>query len=480
MNKINWNFDNSYEGLPSIMYRKVNLNPVPNPSLIYLNEELAVELGLDAASLKEKGLEIFSGNEFPKGASQISMAYLGHQFGHLAMLGDGRAVLVGEQITPEGKRFDIQLKGSGRTPFSRGGDGKAVLGPMLREYLISEAMHALNIPSSRSLAVALTGEKVIRDAILPGAILTRVASSHLRVGTFQFAAHQKDISKLKALADYAITRHYPNIESTENPYLEFYKAVMEKQAELIALWQSVGFIHGVMNTDNMTISGETIDYGPCAFMDKYDLATVFSSIDRYGRYAYGNQPQIAAWNLGRLGEALIPVISDNEEDSINLLNIEIRKFMDLFADKYYKIMLEKLGITDSKPEDRDLVDELLKFMDENRVDYTNLFLDLTFGSFEDEVYGSEEFIKWKTSWETRLKETGKSESEIREYMKSKSPAIIPRNFWVDRAIKFAEEGDFSQFDELLEALKEPFAHTEYQEKFKFVPDMENFKTYCGT
>ncbi len=481
MKEINWNFENTYEKLPSNFYRKIKLNPVKDPKLIYLNEKLAVELGLDVNSLKEYGTEVFSGNVFPSGASFIAMAYLGHQFGSLAMLGDGRAILIGEQISPEGNRCDIQLKGSGRTPFSRGGDGRAVLGPMLREYLISEAMHALNIPSSRSLAVVTTGENVVREALLPGAILTRVASSHIRVGSFQYAAHLQDAEKLKIFADYTINRHFPELEALENPYLELFKKVIQVQAELIAKWQAIGFIHGVMNTDNMTISGESIDYGPCAFMDKYDLESVFSSIDRYGRYAYGNQPKIAMWNLGRLGETLIPLVSDTEEKALKLLNMELMKFEDIYKKYYYGELAQKLGIEDFKDVDFELIEEFLEILGENKPDYTNIFLDLTFGNYEGEMYNSERFLMWKKVWKTRLDADGRSKTEIKNYMKSKNPAIIPRNFWVDRALKFAEkDGDFTEFDELLIALSEPFAHADYQEKYKYVPDMDNFKTYCGT
>lgn len=481
MNKINWNFDNSYEDLPSIMYRKIKLNPVPDPKLLYLNEELALELGLDVSALKEHGVEVFAGNEFPPEASSIAMAYLGHQFGHLAMLGDGRAILIGEQINPKGERYDIQLKGSGRTPFSRGGDGKAVLGPMLREYLMSEAMDALGIPTSRSLAVVLTGESVVREKLLPGAILTRVAASHLRVGTFQFAAHQNKIEQLKALADYAIERHYPQVKESKNPYLELFKEVIKSQASLIAKWQSVGFIHGVMNTDNMTISGETIDYGPCAFMDSYKLTTVFSSIDRYGRYAYGNQPKIAMWNLGRFGETLIPLVDESEDEALNLLNGELNKFEELFSEYYYSEMSKKLGISDFRREDEDLINELLKFMEANELDYTNTLLDLTFGNLDDEVYKDESFITWIDKWKRRLTDSGMNGEDIKEFMKSNNPALIPRNFWVDRAIKFAEnDGDFGAFDELMVALKEPFTHAGYQEKYRYFPDMKGFKTYCGT
>ena len=308
-------------------FPSTNPTPVRSPKLIILNHQLAASLGLNAEALQsEDGVAMFAGNRIPEGASPLAQAYAGHQFGHFNMLGDGRAVLLGEQITPEGKRVDIQLKGPGRTPYSRGGDGRAALGPMLREYIISEAMHALGIPTTRSLAVVTTGEAVIREDELPGAILTRVAASHLRVGTFQYVAKWGTVEELRILADYTLKRHFPDVEADENPYLSLLQEVIKRQAELIAKWQLVGFIHGVMNTDNMAISGETIDYGPCAFMDVYDPATVFSSIDRQGRYAYGNQPSIAGWNLARFAETLLPLLDDNQEQAVELAQEQITQF----------------------------------------------------------------------------------------------------------------------------------------------------------
>ncbi len=310
INETGWNFDNSYARLSKSFFTSTNPTPVSSPKLIIFNESLAKSLGLNVKKLQGKdGVDVFAGNVIPEGASPLAQAYAGHQFGHFTMLGDGRAVLLGEQINPQGERIDIQLKGSGRTPYSRGGDGRAALGPMLREYIISEAMHALGIPTTRSLAVVSTGEPVIRETDLPGAILTRVASSHIRVGTFQYVANWGNVEELRELADYTLKRHYPEIENGESRYLILLQEVIKRQAELIAKWQLVGFIHGVMNTDNMTISGETIDYGPCAFMDTYDPATVFSSIDRQGRYAYGNQPYIGGWNLARFAETHIATVT---------------------------------------------------------------------------------------------------------------------------------------------------------------------------
>lgn len=482
MKKIAWNFDNSYETLPSIYYRKVHLNPVPNPELVILNTELANSLDLDPQSLKEiEGLLAFAGNEFPEEASSISMAYLGHQFGHLTMLGDGRATLIGEHLNKKGERFDIQLKGSGRTPFSRGGDGRATIGPMLREYLISEAMHNLRIPTTRSLAVVKTGEKVIREKILEGAILTRVAKSHLRVGTFQYGNYKQNLEDFETLANYAISRHYPEVENSENKYLELYKKVIDAQARLIAKWQSIGFVHGVMNTDNMTISGETIDYGPCAFIDKYDPAAVYSSIDRYGRYAYGNQPQIGFWNLARFGESLIPLVFEDEKQALNLINEALSNYSDLFQKYYYEEMSKKLGIENFDHKDSTLVDELLNFLKENEMDYTNFFLDLTFGDLEEEIYKTSAFLDWKSKWEDRLKTENKSIEELRDYMKSQNPALIPRNYWVERALQLVEnEDDFTDLNNLLKALKEPFAHEEYQKFYRVVPENMKYTTYCGT
>ncbi|MFB0972387.1 MAG: YdiU family protein [Neofamilia sp.] len=478
MTKTNFNFDNSYENLPSRFFRKVHVNPVPHPGMVILNEDLANELDLQ---IGDDALDIFSGREFPKEASSISMAYLGHQFGNLAMLGDGRAILVGEHLTKDNKRFDIQLKGSGRTPFSRGGDGRAAIGPMLREYLISEAMYYLGIPTTRSLAVITTGEKVIREKILEGAILTRVAKSHLRVGTFQYANYQQDLEDFKKLADYAIARHYSEIINEDDKYIKFYEKVIQAQGSLIAKWQAVGFVHGVMNTDNVTISGETIDYGPCAFLDKYDPDAVFSSIDRYGRYAYGNQPQIGFWNLARFGEALLPLIHEDEKVALDLVNEALSKYSSIFQNYYYEEMTKKIGIESFKPEDISLVDELLIFLKENERDYTNFFLDLTFGNFESEAYKTGSFLTWKEKWEDRLKEENKSQNELLEYMKNHNPALIPRNYWVERALKLVEdEGDFSDFNRLLEALKEPFAHKNYQEFYRVVPDNMEYVTYCGT
>lgn len=475
-----WKFDNTFENLPSRFYRKVHLNPVGKAEYVYFNEDLAKELCLNSEKIKSESIDIFSGSDFPEGASMISQAYMGDQFGNLVMLGDGRAILVGEILDKDGNRFDIQLKGSGRTPYSRGGDGKAVLGPMLKEYLFSESIHSLKIPTTRSLAVVTTDEHVIREEISIAAILTRVASSHLRVGTFQYGYYQGDKEDLKKLADYAIDRHYPEIKDSENKYLDFYKEVIKAQGSLVAKWMSVGFVHGVMNTDNMTISGETIDYGPCAFIDEYKLDSVYSSIDRYGRYAYNRQPEIAFWNLGRFGESLIPLIDDDKLKAIEKLNSVLKDFGEIFFNKYYSEMAKKFGILEFKKEDEEIIDSYLKFLEENKLDYTNSFVDLSFMDFEEEVYKNGTFEEWKEKWMERITSQGKSKEELIEIMKKNNPSIIPRNYWVEKSIEEAESGDMSLFKEFLNALKDPFAHSKDQDKFKEIPQGRRYITYCGT
>ena len=361
---IGWHFDNTYSKLSNTFKEDIKPTPVHDPELIILNEQLAADLNLDFSKIKDKDLSsIFSGNSLPDGSNTIAQAYAGHQFGHFTMLGDGRAVLLGEHISNKNKRFDIQFKGSGRTSFSRGGDGRAALGPMLREYIISEAINALNIPTTRSLAVVKTGEKVVRENLLEGAILTRVASSHIRVGTFQYVAARQNIEDLKTLVDYTTERHYPQIKSSKTKALDLLNLVMEKQCQLVVDWMRVGFIHGVMNTDNMTISGETIDYGPCAFMDQYHPKTVFSSIDKLGRYAYSNQPPITKWNLTRFAECLIPVIDKNEDTAIKIATDVIDNFQNIYEKKWLNMMRDKLGLFGEDKNDRKLVDDLLNWME---------------------------------------------------------------------------------------------------------------------
>lgn len=480
-----FNLENTYASLPEKFFTKQNPSHVPSPKLIKLNYSLIESLGLNANVLESaEGADIFAGNKIPEGAKPIAQAYAGHQFGHFTMLGDGRAVLLGEHITPEGERVDIQLKGSGRTPYSRGGDGKASLGPMLREYIISEAMNALGIPTTRSLAVVTTGESIIRETRLPGAILTRVASSHIRVGTFQYASEWGKVEELRELADYTLKRHFKEGENKENPYLFLLQEVIKRQAELIAKWQLVGFIHGVMNTDNMTISGETIDYGPCAFMDTYDPATVFSSIDIQGRYAYGNQPGIGGWNLARFAETLLPLLHINQDEALKMAQDAVSNFAKLYKDKWISGMRAKLGIFNEEAEDEELIENLLNIMKEYGADYTNTFRDLTFDKIEStELSGNDEFNKWYELWQARLERQEESKDDSKELMKNNNPAVIPRNHRVEEAIDAAvKDGDYSVMDRLLDALSKPYAHSKEQEYYSILPEPSNckYKTYCGT
>ncbi|WP_350301456.1 protein adenylyltransferase SelO [Peribacillus frigoritolerans] len=483
-NETGWNLDNSYARLPEKFFTSTNPTPVRSPELIILNESLAGSLGLDVKSLQsEDGVAVFAGNEIPEGASPLAQAYAGHQFGHFNMLGDGRAILLGEQVLPEGERVDIQLKGPGRTPYSRGGDGRAALGPMLREYIISEAMHGLGIPTTRSLAVVTTGETVIRETGLPGAIMTRVASSHLRVGTFQFAAKWGTIEELRTLADYAIKRHFPDIEADENRYLSLLQEVVKRQAELIAQWQLVGFIHGVMNTDNMTISGETIDYGPCAFMDAYDPATVFSSIDRQGRYAYGNQPVIGGWNLARFAESLLPLLHDDQDQAVTLAQDKISDFNDLYHANWLAGMRAKLGIFNEETQDEALINGILSMMKKHGADYTNTFRALTYDKVEDTVlFGTPEFAQWQELWKARLGRQKESKESSGQLMQNSNPAVIPRNHRVEEALEAAvEQGDYSVMERLLDVLANPYAHCEEKAEYAALPvSTKPYRTFCGT
>ena len=479
-----WNFDNSYAHLPETFFLNIKLNPVSAPKLIVLNDALATSLGLDADALKsEESVAVFAGNRIPDGAMPLAQAYAGHQFGHFTKLGDGRAMLIGEQITPLGERFDIQLKGSGRTPYSRGGDGRATLGPMLREYIISEAMHGLGIPTTRSLAVVTTGEAVSREELLPGAILTRVASSHLRFGTFQYASHWGTVEELQILADYALKRHYPEIELNENRYLALFEAVLERQAKLVAKWQRVGFIHGVMNTDNMTISGETIDYGPCAFMDVYDPATVFSSIDRDGRYAYGNQPPIVGWNLARLAEALLPLLDADPEKAVELAQEVIEQYPERYDSYWLSGMRAKLGISNEEVDDRTLVVDLLNLMKQHHADFTNTFRALTFDRLEEmELFRNPEFTEWHGRWQARLGRQQESKVTSQQLMRDSNPAVIPRNHLVEAALEAAvQREDFSVMERLLAVLSNPYAHSPEQTEYTTLPASTTpYRTYCGT
>lgn len=487
MNKIarGWNLENSYLELPEIFYSKMRLNPVSEPRLILLNDSLASSLGLNTEELKSKsGIDTLAGNNIPKGSIPLSQAYGGHQFGHFTMLGDGRAILLGEQIDPKGNRFDIQLKGSGRTPYSRGGDGRAALGPMLREYIISEALCSLGIPTTRSLAVVTTGDKVYRQTPLDGAILTRVAKSHIRVGTFQYAANWGSYKDLKDLADYTIERHFHHIEEDKNPYISLLKETMSLQASLIAQWQLVGFIHGVMNTDNMTIAGETIDYGPCAFMDSYDPATVFSSIDRHGRYAYGNQPKMGVWNLYRFAESILPLIDEDRDKSIEIAEEILEDFDEIFQKYWLKGMRSKLGIFNEEKDDETFIEELLNMMKKHRADYTNTFVHLTYESLNDEdLFKEEDFKIWKDKWIKRLSRQDQSMDLSKELMKKSNPAVIPRNYQVEKALKSAvEDKDLTELKILLNILSSPYDYDKIPREYMKSPDPSflPYVTYCGT
>ncbi|MFI8712256.1 YdiU family protein [Brevibacillus brevis] len=480
-----WNFENSYTTLPKSFFSRLNPPPVRSPKLAILNERLAKSLGLNVEALQsEEIIAMLAGNKTPEGAMPLAQAYAGHQFGHFTMLGDGRALLLGEQITPIGERFDIQLKGSGRTPYSRGGDGRAALGPMLREYIISEAMHGLGIPTTRSLAVVTTGESVYRESELPGAILTRVAASHIRVGTFQFAARFCSIEDLRALTDYTLQRHFPEIEPEENRYLLLLKGVIQRQAALIAKWQLVGFIHGVMNTDNMAISGETIDYGPCAFMDTYDPATVFSSIDVQGRYAYGNQPYIAVWNLTRFAESLLPLLHENEAQAVKIAEDALAEFSKLYHSNWLTGMRAKLGLFNEEEQDEALIENLLNMMKEHRADYTNTFRTLTLNQPEETVlFGTSEFTEWHEQWKARLTRQPEDTDAVQQGMKKNNPAVIPRNHRVEEALEAAwKEGDYTVMERLLTVLSDPYAYTPEQVEYTTLPaeSARPYQTFCGT
>lgn len=480
-----WNFENSYASLPKSFFTPINPTHVPSPELIIFNQPLAAALGLNTQSLqKNGGAEVFAGNRIPKGALPLAQAYAGHQFGHFTMLGDGRAILLGEQITPTGGRVDIQLKGSGETPYSRRGDGRASLGPMLREYIISEAMYALGIPTTRSLAVVKTGDTIIRQTKEIGAILTRVASSHIRVGTFEYVSKWHTSEELRELADYTLQRHFAKPENDVNPYLFLLREVIKRQASLIAKWQLVGFVHGVMNTDNMTISGETIDYGPCAFMDSYDLATVFSSIDLHGRYAYGNQPPIGAWNLARFAETLLPLLHDNQEEAVKLAQDEVSNFINLYHSNWLQGMRLKLGMFDEERSDESLIKNLLSIMQKHNADYTNTFRALTFNNLDkSDFFSSDEFKNWYKLWQERLSRQQESRESLQQLMKRNNPAIIPRNHRVEEALSAAvNQGDYSVMNHLLDALSNPYEYTPEQNDYSTLPPPsdEPYRTFCGT
>ena len=479
---MKWNFKNSYLELPAEFFRRQSAATAPNPRAIVVNDGLIEELGL--GKYEDADLSVLAGNSLAEGSEPFAQAYAGHQYGHFTMLGDGRALVLGEHVTPDERRFDIQLKGSGRTPFSRRGDGKAALGPMLREFLLSEAMHALGVPTTRSLAVIATGEPVYREEVLPGAILTRIASSHIRVGTFEFAAAREGVSKLEALAQYTLRRHYPEIAEAPDPYVELLRAVSKRQARLVAQWLSYGFIHGVMNTDNMAVSGETIDYGPCAFMNGFDPMAVFSSIDERGRYAYGNQARIALWNLERFAEALLRIIDASEEIAKEKATAALQDFATEFNEAWLQAMGRKLGLADAQVADMPLVTRFLELMQKQRADFTNTFWRLSYPESEWPTVGlfaTEDFQVWSSEWRKRLEQVGLPAATA--CMRASNAAIIPRNHRVEEALAAAHRGDLAPFRRLWEAVSRPFDLKESNTDLQTPPTAEQetgYQTFCGT
>ena len=478
---IGWHFDNTYSRLSKTFKEDIKPTPVHSPELIIFNDQLAKHLNLDFSKTDKKELsQIFSGNSLPEGTNTIAQAYAGHQFGHFTMLGDGRTILLGEHLTNKNKRFDIQFKGSGRTSFSRTGDGRAVLGPMLREYLISEAIHALNIPTTRSLAVVKTGEKVIRENLLPGAILTRVASSHIRIGTFQYIAAKQNINDLKTLVDYTVERHYPEIQTSKNKAIGLLNLVMEKQCQLVVNWMRVGFIHGVMNTDNMSISGETIDYGPCAFMDSYNPKTVFSSIDKYGRYSFSNQPPITKWNLARFAECLIPLIDKEEDKAIKIATEVIDNFQNIYENKWLNMMRDKLGLFGEDQNDLKLINDLLNWMVSNKADYTNTFCYLMNIESNDNKYNNLDFKKWLKKWEDRILINKGSKEKSINLMRKNNPIVIPRNHKVEEALEAANNDNLKLLNKLLVILKKPYNSQVNIMNYQSPSSNLSYQTFCGT
>ena len=484
MKNFGFSFDTTYTTLPKQFFSESEISKVPDPKTVIFNKELADNMGLDFSGCSDLDkANLFSGNQLPLGATPFSQAYAGHQFGHFTMLGDGRAHLWGEHIIPSGTRLDIQFKGSGRTAYSRNGDGKAALGPMLREYIISESLFNLGISTTRSLAVVLTGEPIMREMVLPGAILTRVASSHIRVGTFEFAAAQSDKSVIKSLIEYTIRRHYPSLINEDSKELNLIRLVMEKQVDLIVHWMRVGFIHGVMNTDNMTISGETIDYGPCAFMDTYDPNKVFSSIDHGRRYAYDNQPKVAQWNLARLAESILLGIENNIQKVLPVAEEIINEFSVVYKKKWLAMMGSKLGFFFLRKDDEKLIFELLDWMEKNNADFTKTFRDLSNATYpHSKIYEDHQFRQWFDRWQNRLKFNDRALHSAISLMKSVNPNIIPRNHIVDQVLKSADSGDFKPLSDLLIAIKEPYKERTSISKYEELPkpNEQILHTYCGT
>lgn len=482
-------FDNSYSRLPDAFFSLTEPTPVSAPVMIQLNHDLATELGLDIARLASpEGLAILSGNQRPDGSEPLAMAYSGHQFGGFSpQLGDGRAILLGEVIGKEDIRYDIQLKGSGPTPFSRRGDGRSALGPVLREYLVSEAMAALGVPTTRALAAVASGDKVVRKGIEPGGIFTRVAKSHIRIGTFQWFAAREDYDNLKVLADYVIDRHYPEAQQKENPYLALLEGVIGRQAKLIAHWMQIGFIHGVMNTDNMTVSGETIDYGPCAFLDNYHPAKTFSSIDHQGRYSFGNQGPIGHWNLTRFAETLLPLLDNDPKKSVAAAEVALGHFPGLYKNALQQRFTAKIGIESGDANDWSLVENLLSAMADGEADFTQVFRHLpdSLESGDDNAVARlfnqpDTIVAWLSDWRARLNQF--ESNQALALMRRTNPVFIPRNHRIEEAIKAANGGDFTPFHRLCQVLKHPFTEqlefTEYE--VPPAPDEVVQETFCGT
>lgn len=476
-------FGAQYAQLPDRFFAAQSATPVADPKWIAFNRDLATALQLDADLLAgDEGLAIFAGNQTAPNTMPLAMAYSGHQFGHWnPRLGDGRALLLGDAHSKDGQIFDIQLKGSGPTPYSRNGDGRAALGPVLREYVLSEAMHALGLPTTRALAAVTTGEMVRRETPLPGAIITRVAKSFVRVGTFQYFVAHDDKEGLKALADFSIMRHEPDLQVADHPYLELLKRVISRQAELIAQWQLIGFIHGVMNTDNVSIAGETIDFGPCAFLDEYDPATVFSSIDQFGRYAYQNQPRIGQWNLSVLAQSMLPILHDDEDQALALAQDALNEFSPQFDDAFRSGLLKKIGIANEQPGDYELAVELLDLMKEARADFTNTFRALCHLELPNPTVAAAQLplTEWINDW---VRHTDGGKRVEQSLMRKVNPAFIPRNHRVEAMIQAATDGDFSLFEELMQVLSRPFEDQPVHHAYTLppAPDERVHQTFCGT
>ncbi len=484
-------FDNSYQNLPQDFFERINPVPVRDPQLIIFNNDLGKSLGIDQKISKKELANIFSGNEILKGSSPIALAYAGHQYGNFVnQLGDGRAVLLGEVSTPNQERFDMQLKGSGQTRFSRQGDGRSPLGPVIREYVVSEAMNALGIPSTRSLAAVTTGEKVFREVLLPGGILTRIAKSHIRVGTFEYFAAQKNTENLKTLADYTIKRHFPSLKDAANPYLSLLEIVSDRQIELISKWMGVGFIHGVMNTDNTSIVGETIDYGPCAFMDEYNPSTVFSSIDAHGRYAFGNQPLIAQWNMACFANSLLALIDKDTEKATAKAQKVINNFPNKMGEAVMNVMCKKIGLDGTKTNSHETLTKLLKIMLDNKSDYTLTFLylsDIIKGKgdnlFKQQFLKPNQISNWLKEWKELIKDENLAKKAIALSMEGSNPVFIPRNHLVERAIEAAvESNDFSEMKTLLTILSKPYEEQSRYGEYMKPPKSHEVvhQTFCGT